>query len=330
MEQVVIMADDSRRFIVPLLFSIVGIIGTSWLAQYLTRIATGFFPAWDVVEGVQGSAAFDVNFLLLVLFPVLLVVFLILTLPLAFFMLVGAKIFRLTTYNVSVMKIGQGFDWIRIMKRAVVPALFALSLGEIIISLLQGIVFALPEGPLADSTLVPQHLHPLLTFLGGLIALVVSVVIFAPTWLLNDSGIVAHVKQDHLELRRCPDTVGIGRWYSNLVGGFGILAFPITMFNRYFFQKFVIWGVAFGVQEVFTSLIWIVGLPIMVMAFIIPMIVINELTISWTSGVMRGIAKGLGASEVQLERVSKVEKSLDQEPVDSQDHFDSTELKDKQ
>ena len=322
------MADDNRRFIVPILFSIAGIIGAFWLAQSLTRNVANFLPSFDLVEGVQGSMGLDVNFILLVLFPVLLVEFLILTMPIGFFMLLGAKIFRLATYNIDVMSIGKGFDWIRIIKRSVIPALFALSLGEIVISLLQGVIFAVPEFQPGDASVVYRNLHPLLTFLGGLIALVVSVAVFSSTWLLNDSGIVAHVKPDHLELRRCPDTVGVGRWYSNLVGGFGVLAFPITMFYRYFFLKFQV--VSFGFFEVLTSLVWIVGLPIMIMAFIIPMIVINELTIDWTSGVMRGIAKSLGANEVLLERVRKVETSVDQEPVDSQDYFDSTEQRDRQ
>jgi hypothetical protein len=304
------MSDDNRRFIVPLLFSVAGIIGAIWLSQGLTRILGNALPAYDLVESVQGTIGTDVNFLLLILVPVLFVEFLVLTLPIAFFMLVGAKIFRLTTYDIDVMRIGQGFDWVRIMKRSVVPALFALSLGELVFSLLQGFVFVRPEGPAGDATVVVQNMHPLLTFLGGLLALAASVAIFAPSWLLNDSGIVAHVKKQHLELRRCPDTVGIGRWYSNLVGGFGILAFPITMFYRYFFLKFQY--VDLTIQEVFISLIWIVGLPIMVMAFIIPLIIINELTIGWTSGVMRGIARRFGANEVQLQHVGTLQ------PLDSQ------------
>ena len=166
------MSDDNRRFIVPVLFSVAGIIGAFWLSQGLTRIIGNALPAYDLVEAVQGTIGTDVNFLLLILIPVLLVEFLVLTLPIAFFMLVGAKIFRLATYDIDVMSIGQGFDWIRIIKRSVVPALFALSLGELVFSLLQGFVFVRPEGPAGDTTVVVQNMHPLLTFLGGLLALV--------------------------------------------------------------------------------------------------------------------------------------------------------------
>jgi hypothetical protein len=322
------MSKDNRRFIVPLLFSILGIVGAFMLSEGLTRIVRTNLPAFDFVAEIPGAIESDVNFLLLILIPVLLVEFLIFTIPIAFFMFLGAKVFRLATYDIDVMSIGEGFDWIRIIKRSVVPALFALSLGELVFSLLQGFIFLRPEGPAGDTTQVVQNLHPLVTFLGGLVALVASVAIFAPSWLLNDSGIVAHVKQSHLQLRRCPDTVGIGRWYSNLVGGFGILAFPITMFYRYFFLKFQY--VLFSLQEVFISLLWIVGLPIMVMAFIIPMIILNELTIEWTSGVMRRIARQFGANEVQLEQVIDVQEAVAPEPADHQDSTDSKELTDTQ
>jgi hypothetical protein len=322
------MSDDNRRFIIPLVFSVAGSMGAFWLSQNLTRVLGNYFPAFDFVEGIQGPIVADVNFILLVLFPILLAEFFVLSLPIAFFMLIGAKIFRLTTYNIDIMEIGEGFDWIRIMKRSVVPALFALSLGELVFGLLQDILFLRPEFQPADASIVYRNLHPLVTFLGGLIALVVSIAVFSPTWLLNDSGIVAHVKSDQLKLRRCPDTVGIGRWYSNLVGGFGILAFPITMFYRYFFLKFQV--IPLGVEEVFTSLIWIIGLPVMVMAFIIPLIVLNELTIWQTGGVMRSIARKFGANDVQLEHVKRVQIDEDPEPADSQDSFDPTEQTDTQ
>ncbi len=313
----------------PLLFSISGIIAAFWLAQRLAGIVTGYIPAYDLVATVEGPMGFDVTFLLLILFPMLLIEFFLLTLPFAIIMLVAAKIFRITTYNIDVMNIGHGFDWIRIMKRSFVPALFALSLGEIVISLLQGVIFRVPEIPAGDVSIVVRNLHPLLTFLGGLIGLTVSIAVFAPTWLLNDSGIVAYVKPNHLELRRCPDTVGIGRWYSNLIGGFGILAFPITMFHRYFYQKFIIAGVEMELTEVFVSLIWIVGLPIITMAFVMPMIIINEFTIGWTSGIMRRIARRFGATDVQLEQVRSVQKDVDQEPFDHQSSSESTEQIDR-
>ncbi|MFW9770145.1 MAG: hypothetical protein ACFFF9_04765 [Candidatus Thorarchaeota archaeon] len=306
------MKDDYKRFIIPGVFSAIGIIVTFSVTQSLSLGILEVADNYSLVDAVAGTVTFDANFLLIVLIPVFLFEFLILSLPIAFFMLLIAKVFRITTYDIDVMRIGQGFDWIRIMKRAVVPSLFALSLGELVISLLQGLLFAVPEVSATEFRQIVPSLHPLLTTFGALAALTISIGLFGSTWILNDAGIVSHVKQKHLELRRCPDTEGIGRWYSNLIGGFGILAFPITMFNRYFFQKFVIYGVDPNPGQILISLGWTIGLPLIVIAFILPTIVLNELIVRWTSPIVQKIAKKFGASEVQLQHVGTLQ------PLDSQ------------
>jgi len=324
------MEDDYRRFVVPLTFSIVGMIVTYWYTQYLSVGILDVASDYSMVAAVDGTVALDIRFLLMVLIPLFLIEFLILSLPIAFFMLLIAKMFRITTYDIDVMRIGKGFDWIRIMKRAVVPALFALSLGELVISLLHGVFFTVPVLPEGEFRQIVPSLHPLLTTFGALVALTVSIALFSPTWTLNDAGIVSHVKLKHLELRRCPDTEGIGRWYSNLIGGFGILAFPLTMFNRYFFQKFIIYGVEPTVGQILVSLGWTVGLPLMVIAFILPAVILNELIVKWTAPVIQRIAKKFGATDVQLQHVGTVQP-LDSQMMSEMERLsDSMEQSDKQ
>ncbi|MFW9789329.1 MAG: hypothetical protein ACFFE2_05075 [Candidatus Thorarchaeota archaeon] len=312
------MAEDFSRFIIPAVFSVVGIIVTFWTTQFLASLLLVYEPTYgvDLVTAVDGTLMPDITFIVVILLPIFFIEFLILTLPVAFIMLVIARIFRVATYDIDVMRIGQGFDWIRIMKRSVVPALFALSLGELILSLLNGVIFwippltGVPEGSVRQE--IASSLHPLLTLLGSLIALTASIAIFSPTWLLNDAGIVTHVKERHLEYRRCPDTEGVGRWYSNLVGGFGILAFPLAMFHRYFYQKFIILGFPLTLQSILVSLGWTIGLPFAVIAFILPLIIMNEIAIRWTGPIMQRIARRFGASDVQFQYVGTVQ------PLDSQ------------
>ena len=322
------MSDENSRFILPIIFSVMGMIVTFWMTQYLASEILVFRPTYDLVTAVDGSLSFDINFLLMILIPIFILEFLILTLPFAFFMLMIAKVFRVATYNIDVMDIGHGFDWLRIMKRAVVPALFALSLGELVISLLQGIIFWIPPMTEGEARAIVPTLHPLLTMFGALIALTVSIALFAPTWILNDSGIVTHVKPKYLELRRCPDTEGVGRWYSNLIGGFGILAFPIAMFNRYFYQKFIIFGVNLNIGNIMISLGWTVGLPFMVIAFILPIVVLNEVTVKWTRKVIQRTAKGMGASDVQFQHVAKIGALDSQMIADAESLSDSMEQSD--
>ncbi|MFW9806783.1 MAG: hypothetical protein ACFFFK_08650 [Candidatus Thorarchaeota archaeon] len=306
------MADDIKRFVIPVIFSVTGIIVGFWMSQFLAAAVTIVRPGYDLVEGSTGYLRSDTNFVLMILFPIFFIEFLLFTLPIAFFMLLGARIFRVATYDIDVMRIGRGFDWVRIMKRSAIPAFFALSLGELVISLLNGVIFWLPPIPAGDVQEVLPTLHPLLTLLGGLIALVASIALFAPTWTLNDAGIVSHVKSKHLEMRRCPDTEGVGRWYSNLVGGFGLLAFPIAMFHRYFYLKFFVYPTPLTVTNVLVSLGWTIGLPIVVIAFILPIVMLNEITIRWMAPIIQRIAKRLGASDVQFQYVGTVQ------PLDSQ------------
>jgi len=303
------MTGDYKRFIIPVVFSALGMIITFWITQGLASEILVYRPAYDLVGAVDGTLIPDINFILMVLLPVFILEFLILALPLAFFMLLIAKLFRVATYDIDVMHIGHEFNWLWIMRRAVIPAFFALSLGELIISLLHGVIFWIPAMDATEARLIVPSLHPLLTMFGALIALAMSVALFAPTWVLNDSGIVAHIKPNLHSIRRCPDTEGVGRWYSNLIGGFGILAFPIAMFNRYFYQKFIVVGVPLTPGNVLVSLGWTIGLPFMVIAFILPIIVLNELTIRWTGGTMKRIARMMGAKDVQLQRVERVQSS---------------------
>lgn len=297
--------DEYKRFIIPVVFSIIGITLSLWITRVLANQVLFIRPGFDLVAAVDGSLSFDINFLLMLLFPIFVIEFLLLALPFAFLMLLIAKVFRVTTYNFDVMRIGYGFSWARILKRAVVPALFALSLGELVISLLNGVIFWIPPMLEDETRLIAPVLYPLLTMFGSLIALTVSIALFSPTWLLNDSGIVAHVKPKHLEYRRCPDTEGVGRWYSNLIGGFGILAFPITMFHRYFYLKFIVHNQTLDFYNIMVSLGWTVGIPLLVIAFILPIVILNEFTIKWTGGTMQRIAKIMGASDVQFQRVEK-------------------------
>jgi hypothetical protein len=178
-----------------------------------------------------------------------------------------------------------------------------------------------PELNETTARLVLPWFHPLRTILGALIALAIALVIFMPTWILNDSGIVSQVKEKHMSERRCPDTEGIGRWFSNLFGGFAILAYPVTMFHRYFYEAYIVIGRPLTPTSLFVSFVWTIGIPFLVMAFAIPVVLLNEAAIGWTRPLIEGLARRLGAKEVQkeslmLEMTEQVEEYLGSDPYD--------------
>ena len=138
--------------------------------------------------------------------------------------------------------------------------------------------------------------------------------------MLNDAGVVTHLKSDNLELRQCPDTQGVGRWISNMLSGYAILAFPITMFLHHFYEPLIIplfegtidlaipaQANAFVFQAV-VGFLWTLGLPFFVMAFIIPVIIFNEGMQSRSTIRILRLAKRLGAKIVRKERIQEIKR----------------------
>jgi hypothetical protein len=62
------------------------------------------------------------------------------------------------------------------------------------------------------------------------------------------------------------------------------------------------------------SLFWIVGIPFLVMSFVMPFVILNEFGLSWTIPKIQGFARKLGAKDVKP-------KSLMLEMLDIQDQL---------
>ena len=314
--------EDKNRFYIPIIFSIIGILATFLITQNISmNIADAVPVSSDFARFIEGPIQVDVRTLLYVFLPVYLVVFIILTIPIALLMILFNRISRSATYDLGIFSTGEGFSTIRLLRRALVPSLFALSSAEIFLNLIPDWVFYTPAAGEVPADVFRNLYDPLQTILGALLALAVGVAIFAPTWLLNDSGIVTQVKPNHMATRRCPDTEGIGRWFSNLVGGFAILAYPITVFYRYFYLRYIVYPTPLTIQNVMTSLFWIVGIPFLIMSFILPFVIMNEFGLSWTIPRIQRFARKLGAKDVKP-------KSLMLEMLEVQDqlHDDSDDL----
>ena len=312
---------DNKRFILPGIMTLIGIPATFALVQILIRGLSIVRPLYDLIPVVNGGAASDVNFLLALVLPVFVFEYAILAIPIAIFMIIFNRIFRLSTYELGIFETGEEFGAMKMIRRAIVPALFALSSGEIFLNLIPEGIFEAPFIDEASSSVVLPWFHPLQTIVGTIIALGVALVIFAPTWILNDSGIVAQVKRSQMQSRRCPDTEGIGRWFSNLFGGFAILAYPVTMFHRYFYLHFIVWGFEPNLGNILTSLLWTIGIPILIMSFVMPFVILHEFWLKMIKPRIQNVARKMGAKNVQeeklmLEMTEQVQEHLGPEPYD--------------
>ena len=134
----------------------------------------------------------------------------------------------------------------------------------------------------------------------------IALALFIPTWILNDAGIVNHLRKGQLDIRQCPHTEGVGRFYSSMLGGYSILAFPIAMFKLHFYQPFVVNHLPLNFPSIFITLIWTIGIPLLVMAFIVPVTILNEASVGKASRYIHGYLKRVGADLVEKPQISRV------------------------
>jgi len=303
-----------NRFVLPLLFTVAGIVLTVRAVTELSTAVSLRAPTYDLIPIVAGPTVSDARLLLMVVLPVYIIEFVVLTLPVALMMLIVNKLVRSLTYDQSVMRLGKKFGAYRIIKRAVMPAMFALSFGDLVLSLINNWPFEASLPTPVPSGFVPTVFDPLLSLLSSLIVLPVSLAFFMPTWALEDSGIVSHLKSGQLENRRCPYTEGVGRWYSSLISGFAMVAFLFTMAYRYFYRPFFVQGLDVTPGSIGFSMFVVFGLPLLIMSFVVPVIMLSEISLKWTTGSVQGMARRLGARDVELERIVPVQSQQNPDP----------------
>ncbi len=323
--------ESKRRFLVPILFIIVCIPITIMIVLYLTEQVVGRLPPYDFIPILTGGIQNDVRTLLYLLFPIYTIIFFVLTIPIALLMMFFNKLSRAATYEIGIFPTGKNFSPIKMIRRAVVPSLFALSSSEIVVNLLPDWIFRIPEVESSTAQLFLRLFDPLQTIIGALVTLVIALVLFAPTWILNDTGIITQVKADQMSTRRCPDSEGVGRWYSNLFGGFAIFAYPITMFYRYFYSRYVLRPLPLQLDGVLLSLFWIIGIPLLIMSFVLPFILLNELELDWVVPRIQRFARALGAKDTKpkslMVEMMEVQEHLENQSTDDDLDSDTSRLK---
>ncbi len=280
------------RFVFPFLFAAGGITA----ALYIFYQVTALLPSFEFVPFIEGSLFTDITIILGIAIPVILIEYFVIALPLAALFLLGSRMIKSTTYNFSIMDIGTEFGGYRMLRRSVAPALFSVSSSGLIVGLVEGFLV----GPSVEYLISLSA-----TLMGALIIMPIALALFMPTWILNDAGIVTHLKEGQLDVRQCPDTEGVGRWYGSMLGGYSILTFPIAMVSAHFITPFIINGVEPNLTNLFISSVWTIGIPLLIMAFIIPVVFLNEAAQRRSVGFIQRFARGLAAKEVERPVISR-------------------------
>ena len=311
------------RFFIPFIFTIGGIAIT---ILSLFQVTSGL-PSFGFLTIIEGTLYTDIIFVLGVAIPIITIEYFIIAIPLAVLFLVGNSFIKAAAYETNIMKIGENFGGIRMIRRAAAPALFSVSTAGLVRGFFHNLLFA------DIGTLDPPILEVLygitVTLMASLVIMPFALALFMPTWILNDAGIVNHLRKGQLDVRQCPDTEGVGRWYSSMLGGYSILAFPIAMFSEHFFQPYIIGDVTPEPLSVFISMIWTVGIPLLIMAFIVPVVMLNEISGRKTGGFIKGVVRRMGADEVSKPVITKIgikQESKEEAPEEPSEEPDTEPL----
>ncbi|MHA1927680.1 MAG: hypothetical protein ACTSV2_03760 [Candidatus Thorarchaeota archaeon] len=299
------MSASKKRYIAPVIFFIV--IGGFALKLILDAIA-GLGDS--TVMNIPGFTMTDaITVLLVASIPILIAEYYLLAIPIAALFLVANRTIKAASYEMNIMNIGKEFDGKYMIRRAAVPALFSVASSAMLIDIISGYVIGISTEGYLFSEQVP------LALMGALLFTPIALLLFMPTWVLNDTGIVTHLKETKLRMRMSPDTQGVGRWISSIFGGYALIAFPIAMFTSHIYAPYIAPFLLTGawpetlitdpVGSLFGSLLLIVGLPIFVMAFIVPVVAVNEISQSRVRTQMGKIATRLGATTVKKEVIKK-------------------------
>ncbi|MHA2141538.1 MAG: hypothetical protein ACXADC_00115 [Candidatus Thorarchaeota archaeon] len=300
------MTNSKVRYLIPAFLFILGAWFTIDMIINLTAVVTPR-TAFDFM---QVPVRFDITFIMIIAVPALLIEYAIVAVPAAALLLVYASVVRAASYEINIMNIGTQFGGVRMVRRAVAPALFSLSSSAMLRGPIQNFIFGIdPIIPVG----MELQFEIALSLMAALLFLIVSLAFFMPTWVLNDAGIVTHLRDDKLNIRQCPDIQGVGRWVGNILGGYALIAYPISAFMTHFYEPYIVAGLdPFDANNLINSLFWTFGLPFLVIAFILPVIAANEFNQKRIRRQLSKFAIRMGATVVlkpQLVRIDS-EKAL--------------------
>ena len=296
------MTDKNLKSLPMVVFSLACLGVAIWVINLILSDFVRAFgidaTTYSILPYSTGSVEADITWLVTYMVPVAGGIYLLTSLPLTATMLIATRVMKSTAYDVDIVRIGAEFGSFRMIRRAFIPALFSLSMGGAISGLVRDLIYT---DPVLASDAVRTAYQPLSSVVSALVLLPIVLAFFAPTWILNDSGIVMHLKDKELKLRKCPDTIGVGRWWSNLLGGFTLFMVPVVTFVQYFYNPIVIHNQLLNSDFAFRALFLAVGIPVLAVAFVLPLIVFHEILVRGMRHGILSVARRLGAKEMELE-----------------------------
>lgn len=310
------MSQSRKRFGLPALLMVMGI----YLSLYTILDFTNDLPTnFDFIPmaAEEGTAFTDIALVLFISMPILAFEYYFLCIPIATLYLFLNKSIKAKSYDTNIMNIGKDFGGFRMVKRAGVPAVFSLTFASATSWIIQDYVFFGVDKPGGfDGVMFEVSV----TLMAALIIMAGAMLIFVPTWILNDAGIVSHLRTGELKARQCPDTKGVGRWFSDKLGGFAIITYPLSMWYSTIaplLQGMILDGIIIW-NDILYTLGMMVILPFFVMAFIMPVVLLHERKQNEMTKRIQVIAKNYGAVELKKVKMQKVKRGKVKDEVEEE------------
>ncbi|MHA2193731.1 MAG: hypothetical protein ACXAAR_09930 [Candidatus Thorarchaeota archaeon] len=162
------MSEGRSRFIPAVVFMIAGIAIAAFAVFRIIGGIGGPLAAHDLVGPIPGGFTIDVIGVMGLMLPVYILEFFILSLPFGGLMILMNKLYRAKSYTQSVVAVGSRFGAMRIIRRALMPALFGLSFSEIALRLIPFNIIAVPEYPSEVAyTAIVRTVEPMLWLVGA-------------------------------------------------------------------------------------------------------------------------------------------------------------------
>ena len=297
------------RFLLPLFMFTAGTLVALQLINTVTTNvpSTNLFP-----ETMSTTLGTDIATIMAIAIPIIVIEYILFAVPIAVIILLITKVVKSARYEMNIMDIGREFGGTQIIRRAAAPALFSVASAQMFSGIIRDSLFGIGYTPIPE---IAPLFNASLSLMAALLFVPIALLLFMPTWVLNDAGVVTHLKTDNLQMRHCPDTQGVGRWIANMLGGYALLAFPITMFVSQFYNPIILpimSGVEFGQTELIyqttLALLWTIGLPFFVMAYILPIVMFNEAMQSRSTVRILKLARRLGAKMVRKEKIQEIKR----------------------
>jgi len=296
------------RFAAPIFMFLAGTIVA---LELITRVTSEVPPTNWFQLTMNPTIGTDIATIMAIALPILFIEYVVLAVPIAVVILFITKFVKATRYEMNIMNIGRDFGGTQIVRRAAAPALFSVASAQLFIPLITQFLFP-GYDPLPE---IEPYFNASLSLMGALLFTPIALALFMPTWVLNDAGVVTHLKSDYLTMRQCPDTQGVGRWIANMLGGYALLAFPITMFFSQFYSPIIepiLLGANFSIPYIIThsliALLYSIGLPFFVMSYILPVVMFNEIMQARSTVRILRLATRLGAKMVRKEQIQEIKR----------------------